>query len=131
MPFTVTLTDGGAPLAGAAVDLAFVRVPAADASVTPALGLTDSDGRILGVLHLSRRPGDHVIVARAGRSSEQITVAACCRPPTPPAVGRLNTDDTDRTAPRGPLVVALCACLVLFLSGFTLNLATTPRRGQT
>jgi len=131
VPFTVTLTDGGAPLAGAAVDLAFVRVPAADASVTPALGLTDSGGRILGVLHLSRRPGDHVIVARAGRSSEQITVAACCRPPTPPAVGRLNTDDTDSTGPRGPLVVALCACLVLFLSGFTLNLATTPRRGQT
>jgi hypothetical protein len=129
VPFTITLTAGGAPLAGAAVDLAFARAPAGDASVTPSLGLTDSDGRILGLLHLSRRPGDHVIVARAGRSSAQVTVAACCRPPVPPAAGRLTADDTDRNAQRGPLVAAMCvACLVLFLSGFALNLATTPRK---
>ena len=129
VPFTITLTAGGAPLAGAAVDLAFARVPASDAAVTPALGLTDPDGRILGLLHLSRRPGDHVIVARAGRSSAQVTVAACCHPPVPPAAGRLSADETGREpTQRGPLLVALCACLVLFLSGFTLNLMTGPRK---
>ena len=128
VPFTITLTAGGAPLAGAAVDLAFARVPAGDASVTPSLGLTDSEGRILGLLHLSRRPGDHVIVARAGRSSAQVTVAACCRPPVPPAAGRLPADDEDGNRQRGPLLAALCACLVLFLSGYTLNLVTAPRK---
>ncbi|HEX6492984.1 MAG TPA: hypothetical protein VF112_05700, partial [Candidatus Dormibacteraeota bacterium] len=35
VPFTVTLTGDGGPLAGAAVDLAVVRAPAGDAVVTP------------------------------------------------------------------------------------------------
>jgi hypothetical protein len=129
VPFTVTVTTGGAPLAGAAVDLAVVRVPADDASVTPALGLTDGAGRVVGLLHLSRRPGDHVIVARSGRSTDQVTVAACCRPPVPPAAGRVTPDNTDSPAPHPLIAATLAACLVLFVAGFTLNLATSAAPG--
>jgi hypothetical protein len=130
--FTVSLTSGGAPLVGTPVDLGLVRAPGGDASVTPALGLTDAEGRVSGLLHLSSQPGDHVVRARAGQYSDRVTVAACCSRARPAASTAPGDEEAQGGIPqRGRIVTALATCLVLFLSGFTLNLVTgAPRRGS-
>jgi hypothetical protein len=128
--FTVSLTSGGVPVPGTPVDLGLVRAPGGDASVTPALGLTDAEGRVSGLLHLSSQPGDHVVRARAGQYSDRVTVAACCPRAHPTAATAPGGDGAQGgVAQRGLIVSALAACLALFLSGFTLNLVTgAPRR---
>ncbi|HEY2703341.1 MAG TPA: hypothetical protein VGL20_06595 [Candidatus Dormibacteraeota bacterium] len=128
LPFTVTLTAAGAPVAGAAVEVVFARAPGGDASVTPAHGVTDAGGRVSGVVRLSRHPGEHVLVARAGPSSDRITVAACCAPAI--AAGALRAGDAPSSggAQRILIAAALAACLVLFVSGFVMNLVTGASR---
>src|SRR4029077_6328139 len=72
VPFTVTLTAFGQPVVGAPVDLLLVVVPGGDASISPAKGVTDASGKVSGVLHLSKRAGDHIILARSGQYSDEI-----------------------------------------------------------
>jgi IPT/TIG domain len=139
IPFTVSLTAFGNPVVGAPVDLLLVVVPGGDASISPAKGVTDASGRVSGVLHLSKRAGDHIILARSGQYSDEIKVTGLGLVSTGGAdsgLGNVGGGSPQRTI----IVAALLACLVLFLSGFGINLATAhnsstasaaaaPRRG--
>ncbi len=130
LPFTVTLTASGAPVAGAPVEVVFARAPGGDASVTPSLGVTDAGGRVSGVVHLSRHPGEHVLVARAGPWSDRIAVAACCAPTIATGAARIGDAPRSGGAQRVLIATALAACLVLFVFGFVLNLVTGAARTE-
>jgi hypothetical protein len=103
-----------------------VVVPGGDASISPAKGVTDASGRVSGVLHLSKRAGDHIILARSGQYSDEIKVTGLGLVSTGGAggtdsgLGNVGGGSAQRTI----IVAALLACLVLFLSGFGINLAT-------
>jgi hypothetical protein len=129
VPFTVTLTAFGQPVIGAPVDLLLVVVPGGDASISPAKGVTDSQGKLSGVLHLSKRAGDHIILARSGQYSDEIKVTGRGLANTGAAGG--GTDSSVGGGGGSPqrtiIVAALLACLVLFLSGFGINVATARR----
>lgn len=126
IPFTVSLSAFGNPVVGAPVDLLLVVVPGGDASISPAKGVTDAGGRVSGVLHLSKRAGDHIILARSGQYSDEIKVTGRGLVNTGGAggtdsgLGSVGGGGPQRTI----IVAALLACLVLFLSGFGINLAT-------
>ncbi|HEV7465086.1 MAG TPA: IPT/TIG domain-containing protein [Candidatus Dormibacteraeota bacterium] len=126
IPFTVSLSAFGNPVVGAPVDLLLVVVPGGDASISPAKGVTDASGRVSGVLHLSKRAGDHIILARSGQYSDEIKVTGRGLVSTGGAggtdsgLGNVGGSSPQRTI----IVAALLACLVLFLSGFGINLAT-------
>ncbi|MEA2614358.1 MAG: hypothetical protein QOE72_141 [Chloroflexota bacterium] len=126
IPFTVSLSAFGSPVVGAPVDLLLVVVPGGDASISPAKGVTDASGRVSGVLHLSKRAGDHIILARSGQYSDEIKVTGRGLVSTGGAggtdsgLGNVGGSSPQRTI----IVAALLACLVLFLSGFGINLAT-------
>ncbi|HEY2702051.1 MAG TPA: IPT/TIG domain-containing protein [Candidatus Dormibacteraeota bacterium] len=126
IPFTVTLSAFGNPVVGAPVDLLLVVVPGGDASISPAKGVTDANGKVSGVLHLSKRAGDHIILARSGQYSDEIKVtgrglaATGGAGGTDSGLGNIGGGSPQRTI----IVAALLACLVLFLSGFGINLAT-------
>ena len=130
VPFTVTLTAFGQPVVGAPVDLILVVVPGGDASISPAKGVTDAQGKVSGVLHLSKRAGDHIILARSGQYSDEIKITGRGLADTGAAGG--GTDNglggiTGGSPQRTIIVAALLACLVLFLSGFGINVATSRR----
>jgi hypothetical protein len=130
VPFTVTLTAFGQPVVGAPVDLLLVVVPGGDASISPAKGVTDAQGKVSGVLHLSKRAGDHIILARSGQYSDEIKVTGRGLASTG---GSGSTNDGGvgggggGSPQRTIIVAALLACLVLFLSGFGINVATARR----
>ncbi|HVS42107.1 MAG TPA: IPT/TIG domain-containing protein [Candidatus Dormibacteraeota bacterium] len=127
--FTVRLTGDGRALAGVPVDLVLVTVPGADAAVTPARGVTDVDGRVSGSIHLSRTAGDHVVLARSGQySDETVLVARSVRRSGAIRVADSSTASGDLGGTRTVIVVALLSCLVLFLTGFGINLGTTFAR---
>jgi hypothetical protein len=129
VPFTVSLTAFGQPVVGAPVDLLLVVVPGGDASISPAKGVTDASGKVSGVLHLSKRAGDHIILARSGQYSDEIKVTGRGAQLTDTGgvagtnsgLGGIGGGSPQRTI----IVAALLACLVLFLSGFGINLATS------
>ncbi|MGH7750611.1 MAG: hypothetical protein ACREQ5_38445, partial [Candidatus Dormibacteria bacterium] len=133
VPFTVTLTAFGQPVVGAPVDLLLVVVPGGDASISPAKGVTDAKGQVSGVLHLSKRAGDHIILARSGQYSDEVEITG--RSATVgPGTGGGSSDSgiggvTGGSPQRTIIVAALLACLVLFLSGFGINLATARNSG--
>ncbi|HEX3604576.1 MAG TPA: IPT/TIG domain-containing protein [Candidatus Dormibacteraeota bacterium] len=128
VPFTVTLTAFGQPVVGAPVDLLLVVVPGGDASISPAKGVTDAQGRVSGILHLSKRAGDHIILARSGQYSDEIKVTGRGLANTGGAGGTdsgLGGGIAGGSPQRTIIVAALLACLVLFLSGFGINIATS------
>ena len=131
VPFSVTLTAFGQPVVGAPVDLLLVVVPGGDASISPAKGVTDAQGKVSGVLHLSKRAGDHIILARSGQYSDEIKITGRGLANTGGAGG--GTDSSVGGGGGSPqrtiIVAALLACLVLFLSGFGINVATARKPG--
>lgn len=74
VPFTVTLRAYGKPVANAAVQLVIAYEPAPDGSISPTSGVTDANGELHGVVHLSRTPGEMIILARAGMFSDEVRV---------------------------------------------------------
>ena len=133
VPITVTLSAFGRPVVGAPVDLTLVVVPGGDASISPTKGVTDANGKVAGVLHLSKRAGQHIILARSGDYSDEIQVIG--NGLTDTASGNSNSDTgvggaiTGGNPQRTIIVAALLACLVLFLSGFGINVATSRKGG--
>jgi hypothetical protein len=125
VPVTVHLTSLGSPVAGAPVELLLAADPGGDATVTPARGVTDAAGEVLATVHLSRRPGDHMVLVRSGAYSDEIRLVGMAPEPAtaPPVTGAERGAQT-------AIVAGLVACLALFLSGFVINLATAPRAPQ-
>jgi hypothetical protein len=74
VPFTVTLTVGGRGISGATVMLSLVSSPDNHASVTPRAAVTDGSGTGRGTLHLSSKPGDHLLLAQSGIYSTEVHV---------------------------------------------------------
>ena len=121
IPFTATLIAFGKPVAGANVTLSLVVVPGTDASVDPATAITDERGQIHGVVHLSRTPGDHILLARSGTTSDEIRLSG--RVANAAANVSVAGDQPVAAAPPKLLIMsALILCLVLFLSGFAIQL---------
>jgi hypothetical protein len=129
--FTVTLTAFGKPIAGAPVDLLMVIEPGADASIDPTHAVTDASGKVQGVIHLSKTPGDHIVLARSGIYSDEIRVVSRSATNTVATArqggGGANPAATPPLlAVRSPVLWALVSCLLLFGVGFGLNLVTSP-----
>jgi len=129
VPFTVTLIAFGKPVAGALVDLSVVVEPGTDARITPAQAKTDAEGRVSGVVHLSKTAGDHIILARSGTTSDEVRVVGRGAQAAQSSGGVITSVTDVFTA--GPskmlLLVASAGCLVLFLTGFGIQMVL-PRR---
>lgn len=74
VPFTVTLRAYGKPVGNAAVQMVIAYKPGPDGSVTPTSGVTDANGQLRGVMHLSKTPGEMIVLARAGVVSDEVRV---------------------------------------------------------
>src|SRR5207253_373769 len=82
-------------------------------SFSPAKGVTDAQGKVSGVLHLSKRAGDHIILARSGQYSDEIKITGRGLANTGGAGG--GTDSSVGGGGGSPqrtiIVAALLACL--------------------
>jgi len=133
VPFTVSLIAFGKPVVGAPVDLLLVIEPGSDAALDPVHGVTNAQGQVTGTIHLSKTPGDHIVLARSGIYSDEVRVVGRGANATV-ASGRVGTADTGSAMPslvsvRSPVLWALVACILLFGAGFGLNLVTAPAYG--
>jgi hypothetical protein len=72
--FVVYLSANGKPVSGAPVVVKLISAPGTDATLSPASGLTNAAGKFAGVLHLSKTPGQHLVVAQSGMYSDEVTV---------------------------------------------------------
>ena len=72
--FTVTLVLSGKPVAGAPVAMSILSAPGTDAKVTPGSGVTDASGTFRGILRLSNKAGDHLLLAQSGIYSDEVHV---------------------------------------------------------
>jgi hypothetical protein len=131
VPFTVTLVAFGKPVVGAPVDLLLVIEPGSDASLDPAHAVTDAQGRVTGIIHLSKTAGDHIVLARSGIYSDEVRVVGRGAGNTVASghVGGVAGDGSSTpslVSVRSPVVWALLACVLLFGAGFGLNLMTAP-----
>jgi hypothetical protein len=131
VPFTVTLIAFGKPVAGATVDLTMVVVPGTDAKITPARAVTDAQGRVSGIVHLSKTAGDHIILAKSGTTSDEVRLVGRGAATSDSGSGGITSVTDVFTA--GPskmlLIVASAGCLVLFLTGFAIQMIL-PRRSR-
>ncbi len=133
--FTVTLTAFGKPIAAAPVDLLLVIEPGSDAAVTPSHAVTDANGQVSGVIHLSKTAGDHIVLARSGIYSDEIRVVGRTASNTVAAANQAGNSAPPGSSPpllavRSPVLWALLSCLLLFGAGFGLNLMTAPAVGE-
>lgn len=127
--FSVTLIAFGKPVAGAPVDLLLVIEPGSDASILPSHAVTDASGQVQGTIHLSKTPGDHIVLARSGIYSDEIRVvgrSASNTVASSPLSGSAPGNSPPFLAVRSPVLWALVSCLLLFGIGFGLNLMTSP-----
>ena len=128
--FTVTLIAFGKPVAGAPVDLLLVIEPGSDASILPTHAVTDANGQVQGTIHLSKTPGDHIVLARSGIYSDEIRVVGRGASNAVAASNQLPGSAPSSAPPflavRSPVLWALVSCLLLFGVGFGLNLITSP-----
>jgi hypothetical protein len=128
--FTVTLMAFGKAVVGAPVDLVLVIEPGRDASLDPTHAVTDDQGQVKGTIHLSKTPGDHIVLARSGIYSDEVRVVGRGATTAATAGRGVGTASTSSLPPfvsvRSPVLWALLACLLLFGAGFALNLVTAP-----
>jgi hypothetical protein len=128
VPVSVTLTAFGKPVAGAPVEFVMVIEPGKDASLSPPTVVTDEQGKAQAVLHLSATPGDHIVLARSGQYSDEIRVVGRGRA-TAASLAAGGGDAGATPFSQRLLIVGLLAlCLVLFLSGFAIQLRAGARR---
>jgi hypothetical protein len=124
--FTVTLVVEGKPVAGAPVAMAVLSAPGPDAKVTPGAGATDASGNLRGVLHLSGKAGDHLLLAQSGIYSDEVHVVGqtpAAGTTLPFGLGNLNIFTAGN-----PLVVWLSlATAALIALGVVVNLNVLRR----
>ena len=121
VPFTVTLLAYGRPVGNAPVQLVVAYEPAPDASISPTSGVTDAKGQLHGVIHLSKVPGEMIILARTGEFSDEIQLVGSNTVAATSGAGALSgTNVLQRNLPI--LVVALAALLLLVGIGLRVGL---------
>jgi len=113
--FGVRVTRGGKPVKGARLVLRLQVSPARDARVVRVLGRTDARGTFTAVLHLSRKVGAYLLVARWGRYSAKLRVIS--RPFRP--AGQMTSDPV--------LAWVALATIGLVLLGIFVNLEVLRR----
>lgn len=120
---TVRIVAFGKPVVGAPVQFLMVYEPGTDASVSPASAVTDGNGIAHAVLHLSRTPGDHIVLARSGTYSDEIRVVARRAGERSRTTSLLGTTVSGGLSGPTRLLAAgaMSLCLVLFLTGFALQ----------
>jgi len=127
IPFTVTVTAFGKPVAGSTVELLLVYEPGDDAKITPAKGTTDESGQLKGTIHLSRTYGDHIILARSGQFSDEIRVTGRNARPAVNGTGGISHLDNGLTglvpSQKTIIVGLLVICVILFVTGFAIQMA--------
>jgi hypothetical protein len=123
--FTATLQLDGRPISGAPVALSLLSAPDSDAKVKLVQSVTDAHGQVHGTLHLSGKPGDHLLLARSGIYSDEAHV-----------IGVTLTSASGLNLPFGlglnvsgnPLVIWLSvACALLVAIGILVNIDVLRR----
>jgi hypothetical protein len=130
--FTVTLAAFGKPLVGAPVDLIMVVEPGTDAAITPTKGVTDANGKLTGTIHLSKIAGDHIVLARSGQYSDETRVVGRLAGSGGAAAGAGDSGGAAGMLSSQRLVIvgALLLCLVLFLTGFAIQMKSQGGVGR-
>lgn len=72
VPFLVTLLAYGRPVGNAPVQMVVAYEPGPDAVISPMSGVTDAKGQFHGTIHLSKTPGEMIILARTGEFSAEV-----------------------------------------------------------
>lgn len=72
VPFLVTLLAFGRPVGNAPVQMVVAYEPGPDAAISPMSGVTDAKGQFHGTIHLSKTPGEMIILARTGEFSAEV-----------------------------------------------------------
>lgn len=123
VPFTVTLKALGRPVANAAVQMVVAYEPAKDGSVTPVSGVTDAKGQFHGTVHLSKTPGEMIVLARSGEFSDEVQLVGS-------TTASANLGGGASPAAVVPvLIVVLAALLIVAGLGLRVALAVTSRHG--
>jgi hypothetical protein len=126
VPFTVTLRAYGKPVGGAAVQLVIAYEPAPDGSVTPTSGVTDDQGQLHGVVHLSKVPGEMIILARTGMFSDEVQLLG-----SKSAAAAANGAASFSSTLQHNLPIAVIALAALFLlTGLGLRVALAMGTGR-
>jgi hypothetical protein len=113
VPFTVRLKAYGNPVANAPVQMVVAYEPAPDATITPASGVTDANGQFHGVVHLSKTPGEMIILARTGEFSDEVRLVGSTV--TLAAGGAGSQSGTGLLQRNLPILVVVLATLLLLV----------------
>lgn len=124
VPFTVTLKAYGRPVANAAVQMVIAYEPAKDGSVTPVSGVTNAKGQFRGTVHLSKTPGEMIVLARSGEFSDEVQLVGSTS-----ASAHISGGAGSPAAVVPVLVVVLAALLIVAGVGLRVALAVTSRHG--
>ena len=111
VPFTVTLLAYGRPVGNAPVQMVVAYEPGPDAVIVPMSGITDDKGQFHGTVHLSKKPGEMIILARTGEFSAEVQLIGSTV--TAATVGTGHTTGTTALQSSLPYAVVALAALLL------------------
>lgn len=113
VPFTVTLLAYGRPVGNAPVQMVVAYEPGPDAVIDPMSGITDAKGQFHGVVHLSKTPGEMIILARTGEFSAEVQLMGSTV--TAGAVGTAHASGTSGLQNSLPYAIVVLAALLLLV----------------
>ncbi|MDQ6856778.1 MAG: IPT/TIG domain-containing protein [Candidatus Dormibacteraeota bacterium] len=76
IPYTVTVAAFGAPVAQVKVTVAIALEPGTDAALTAGTTTTDAKGQVHGFIHLSKTPGQTLILASTGPYRNEVEISS-------------------------------------------------------
>ena len=76
IPYTVTVTAFGAPVAQVKVTVVIALEPGTDAAITSGTVTTDSSGQVHGFIHLSKTAGQTLILASTGPYQNEVEISS-------------------------------------------------------
>ena len=119
IPFVVTLLAYGRPVGNAPVQMVVAYEPAPDAVITPMSGTTDAKGQFHGTVHLSKTPGEMIILARTGEFSAEVQLIGSTA--TAATVGTSHPSGSSALQSSLPYTVVALAVL-LFIVGIGIRI---------
>ena len=123
VPCTVTLKAYGQPVGNAPVQMVIAYEPGRDGTVNPVSGVTNAKGQFHCTVHLSKTPGEMIVLARSGEFSDEVQLVGSMS-----AAGAHNGGGGPISAAVVPvLVVVLAALLIVAGIGLRVALALTSR----
>lgn len=76
IPYTVTVAAFGAPVAQVKVTVVIALEPGTDAALTAGTTTTDAKGQVHGFIHLSKTPGQTLILASTGPYRNEVEISS-------------------------------------------------------